>query len=82
MQPKEWTRIAEEFNRLVGPESQRKPRQCRERWINVVDPGVKRGKWQLEEDLKIANTTNSTLSSKLQDIQDLHNKCQCCKCNT
>ena len=53
VQPKEWTRIAEEFNRLVGPESQRKPRQCRERWINVVDPGVKRGKWQLEEDLKI-----------------------------
>ena len=52
-QPKEWTRIAEEFNKLVGPESQRKPRQCRERWINVVDPNVKRGKWTLPEDIQI-----------------------------
>ena len=52
-QPKEWTRICEEFNKLVGPESQRKPRQCRERWINVVDPSVKRTKWRLEEDLQI-----------------------------
>ena len=52
-QPKEWTRIAEEFNKLVGPESQRKPRQCRERWINVVDPNVKRVKWALAEDIQI-----------------------------
>ena len=36
---------------------------------------------EFEEDLRIANTTNSTLSSKLQNIQDLHNKCQCCRCN-
>ncbi len=37
----------------MGPESKRKPRQCRERWINVVDPCVKRGKWTIQEDLQI-----------------------------
>lgn len=52
-QPKEWTRIAEEFNKAVGPGSQRKPRQCRERWINVIDPSVRRDKWTVEEEYKI-----------------------------
>ena len=53
MQPKEWTRIAEEFNKAVGPGSQRKPRQCRERWINVIDPSVRRDKWTVEEEYNI-----------------------------
>ena len=52
-QPKEWTRIAEEFNKAVGQGSQRKPRQCRERWINVIDPNVRRDKWTPEEEYKI-----------------------------
>ena len=30
------------------------------------------------EDIKIANVYNSSLNSKLQDIQDLHNNGQCC----
>ena len=36
---------------------------------------------QLKEDLKIANTINSTLNSQLQDILDLRDKCKCCRCN-
>ena len=33
----------------------------------------------LFEDLKIANVTNSSINSKLQAIQELHNKGQCCR---
>lgn len=31
----------------------RTPRQCRERWINSIDPKVSRKKWTLFEDEKI-----------------------------
>ena len=66
-QPKEWTRIAEEFNKLVGPESQRKPRQCRERWINVIDPSVRRDKWTAEEEFRILQLWKE-LGSKWHEI--------------
>lgn len=50
-QPKEWTRIAEAYNKAIGPSgNQRKPRQCRERWINAIDPSVRRDKWKPEEE--------------------------------
>ena len=52
-QPKEWKRIAEEFNRVMGHGSKRNPRQCRERWINVIDPSVRRDKWTLDEEIQI-----------------------------
>ena len=32
------------------------------------------------EDTKIADVTNSSLNSKLQDILDFNNKCHCCTC--
>lgn len=66
-QPKEWTRIAEEFNKMVGPGSARKPRQCRERWINVIDPSVRRGKWTIEEEFKILKLWKE-LGSKWHEI--------------
>lgn len=66
-QPKEWTRIAEEFNKAVGPGSQRKPRQCRERWINVIDPNVRRDKWTVEEEYKILKLWKD-LGSKWHEI--------------
>jgi hypothetical protein len=38
-QPKEWTRIAEEFNKQNSKKNPyRTPRQCRERWINAINP--------------------------------------------
>ena len=53
-QPKEWTRIAKEFNQAVGPTGNiRQPRQCRERWINMLAPSVRRDKWTTEEELRI-----------------------------
>jgi len=66
-QPKEWTRIAEEFNKMVGPGSSRKPRQCRERWINVIDPSVRRDKWTAEEEFKILKLWKE-LGSKWHEI--------------
>ena len=66
-QPKEWTRIAEEFNKAVGPQSQRKPRQCRERWINVIDPSVRRDKWTSEEEFRILKLWKE-LGSKWHEI--------------
>jgi hypothetical protein len=32
---------------LIGGRS---GKQCRERWVNVLDPSVKRGEWTVEED--------------------------------
>jgi len=50
-QPKEWTRIAAEFNKLNSKSnSYRTPRQCRERWINAINPSVSHEKWKLQED--------------------------------
>ena len=66
-QPKEWTRIAEEFNKAVGPGSQRKPRQCRERWINVIDPSVRRDKWTAQEEYQILKLWKE-LGSKWHEI--------------
>lgn len=66
-QPKEWTRIAEEFNKAVGPGSHRKPRQCRERWINVIDPSVRRDKWTAEEEFRILQLWKE-LGSKWHEI--------------
>ena len=66
-QPKEWKRIAEEFNRMMGPGSKRNPRQCRERWINVIDPTVRRDKWTLVEEIQILKLWLE-LGSKWHDI--------------
>ena len=67
-QPKEWTRIAEEFNKAVGPSgNHRKPRQCRERWINVIDPSVRRDKWTTDEELRILSLWKE-LGSKWHEI--------------
>lgn len=49
--PKAWTRISNELNSLVhnGVEV-RKRTNCRERWINHLNPGLKKGPWSAEED--------------------------------
>jgi hypothetical protein len=38
-----WVRIAEKLPNRIG-------RQCRERWINVLDPDINRKDWTPEED--------------------------------
>ena len=48
---KAWGNVARELNSLMhfGLDI-RKGRQCRERWINYVDPGLNKGQWTKEED--------------------------------
>ena len=43
---KSWTKLAELLPGRIG-------KQCRERWINHLDPDINRGPWTLEEDNKI-----------------------------
>ena len=66
-QPKEWTRIAEKFNKVVGNGSQRKPRQCRERWISMIDPHVRHEKWTIAEECRILKLWKE-LGSKWHEI--------------
>lgn len=32
--------------------------QCREKWINYVNPSVKKGDWTLEEDIELFELVN------------------------
>jgi hypothetical protein len=50
---RQWKKISEKINSTFKNGTFRHSRQCRERWINYVDPSVKRGKWTFEEDLEL-----------------------------
>ncbi|EAX89221.1 Myb-like DNA-binding domain containing protein [Trichomonas vaginalis G3] len=43
---KSWTKLAELLPGRIG-------KQCRERWINHLDPDINRGPWSPEEDLRL-----------------------------
>lgn len=46
-----WKEIALELSNRSGVGIFRQGKQCRERWINHLDPNVKKGSWTDEEDL-------------------------------
>ena len=46
---KSWTKIATILNQAF--KSNRKGKNCRERWINHLDPNMNKGEWSYEEDL-------------------------------
>ena len=49
-----WTLIAKELNTLLHHESSiRVARKCRERWLNHLDPRIKKGNWTEEEDRRL-----------------------------
>jgi hypothetical protein len=48
-----WKKIAEEFNKASDECVYRHSKQCRERWINHLDPSIKRGDWTDEDDVKL-----------------------------
>ncbi|XP_053711083.1 uncharacterized protein LOC128753394 [Synchiropus splendidus] len=48
----------------------RSGKQCRERWINHLDPRVKKGKWTLEED-QILRRAHGQLGNRWADISKL-----------
>ena len=50
---KQWKKIAEKVNSVNKNGVFRQSRQCRERWINYVNPNIQKGDWSREEDLKL-----------------------------
>lgn len=51
---KAWTAIASELNQqLYQGQQVRHGKQCRERWLNHLDPGLRKGNWTVTEDLTI-----------------------------
>jgi len=52
--PKKWKEIAFELNKKMEPNKTfRQGKQCRERWINHLDPTINRGIWTNEEDVRL-----------------------------
>ena len=49
--PQHWKEIALELSNRSGVGIFRQAKQCRERWINHLDPNVKKGNWTEEEDV-------------------------------
>lgn len=51
---KKWGKIAELLNKNIHNSMKiRSGKQCKERWVNHLDPNMKRDKWTQEEDLAI-----------------------------
>jgi hypothetical protein len=50
---KQWKDIAKELNARTGFKHYRHGKQCRERWINHLDPNINRGSWTTEEDIAL-----------------------------
>lgn len=51
--PDNWREIALELHSKSGNNLFRQSKQCRERWINHLDPNLKKGSWTDEEDLQL-----------------------------
>lgn len=63
MGAREWNKIAEHFNAEMGVTYNRTGKQCRQRWMNILDPSIKKDRWSIKEDLIL-----------LQRQQELGNK--------
>mmetsp|Transcript_27372 Transcript_27372/g.49273 ORF Transcript_27372/g.49273 Transcript_27372/m.49273 type:complete len:299 (-) Transcript_27372:4857-5753(-) len=51
---KAWSMISSELNKAIhAGKPVRLSKQCRERWLNHLDPSLKKGNWSAEEDLYI-----------------------------
>ncbi len=53
---KMWSRVASQLSGRTG-------KQCRERWLNQLKPGIRRGQWTDEEEL-ILHTAHAELGNK------------------
>ena len=65
---KKWKRISQEFNKtLYKGIKVRNSKQCRERWINHVDPDLVKSKWNDSEDIQLIEDQMS-LGNKWSEI--------------
>jgi hypothetical protein len=69
---KKWTLIARELNKKASQTTKvfRQGKQCRERWINHLDPSINKGAWTMEEDVKLL-TAVVKLGKKWSEISKM-----------
>ncbi|KAH0572865.1 Myb-like DNA-binding domain-containing protein [Spironucleus salmonicida] len=48
-----WAQVASLINRQCPSAQQLSPKQCHQRWHRVCRPGLIKGKWSVEEDLRL-----------------------------
>ena len=66
--PKAWNLIARLLNNKIHKSIPvRKGRQCRERWLNFLDPSLKKDMWSVEED-KLLLSLHKELGNKWSEI--------------
>lgn len=46
----DWKRISDELSKQAINNIQRTPRQCKDRYVNYLCPGINKGEWTIEED--------------------------------
>lgn len=72
-----WDIIAQK----ISPSGMRKSKDCRKRWINSLDPRLKKGKWTQEEDERLIQAFNKYGSSWHKVSQEIDGRTddQCAK---
>ena len=66
-----WKEIAAELNARCNSQVYRHGKQCRERWINHLDPAINRGPWTDEEDLRMLKYFLTVGGKKWADISKM-----------
>lgn len=66
---KRWSTIAEHLN-LQCPDVSRTGKQCRTRWLNHLDPSIKKTPWTPEEE-KVIYDAQTKLGNKWAEIAKL-----------
>lgn len=71
MGTKQWALVAETLNRTVHSQAKvRHGKQCRERWLNHLNPELKKGNWRPAEDL-IVLSQQKEIGNRWSDIAKL-----------
>jgi len=63
--PKDWEPIAKEFGRG------KTPKECHERWIRYLKPGVRKGQWQDHEDAIVVEAVSTSKEQPFTRWSDL-----------
>lgn len=63
--PRDWEPIAKELNR------DRSPKECHERWIRYLKPGVRKGQWTDQEDAIVMEAVTSSKEQPFTRWSDL-----------
>jgi hypothetical protein len=68
-----WEKVASKIKELKISPVPRPAKQCRERWVNKIDPSIERSDWMEKDDLELAHFL-ITKGKKWADIRREMNK--------